>query len=437
MVKVEEAENLKSRQTFNVLIFMGVKSNRTKSGNYVGRKGDRFFYHNGKAVVREMSKREWEYVSQFVHVRVFEEVELPTWKLYFEDREQNIFPKDETRSRNGGDYGFGTKFRIFQNIQKENEFLYLENIWTTAEFDFCERQGKFCTTQSVEILNAVDKNGLPFYINAERGYEDENENVLESFGNYITKFDLRAGTHIEHVFNDLQKRNELCFTDHNDRICVSTMSENKIFQILSGYDKDTYYQIENAARAERLETQQKLEEERKKNIPFLIEKYTERAKKIVEMQFLEKFIEIIPVRVNDLYNGMEIGASLEIIKSLNEGMYFNEVKTIMENQNHSGASWGLVMRILIAFCKRGRLFYAFCKDMPKIVLFANGTWKECKTLVQAVEFAADPANDPTGRGIKPDSWISYEEGVILRDEIGNEIIPAFYVDREKTDFVYP
>ena len=65
------------------------------------------------------------------------------------------------------------------------------------------------------------------------------------------------------------------------------------------------------------------------------------------------WVEIVPIRLGDLYRGMELGASLTIIKELNNGCELEVAKVIIEEQGHSGMSFGLVCSMIQGLCDRG------------------------------------------------------------------------------------
>lgn len=53
---------------------------------------------------------------------------------------------------------------------------------------------------------------------------------------------------------------------------------------------------------------------------------------------------------------MELESCLSIIERLNGGCLLDEVKDVIDNQGHSGMSYGLVKNMVVAFCKRGKEF---------------------------------------------------------------------------------
>ena len=58
---------------------------------------------------------------------------------------------------------------------------------------------------------------------------------------------------------------------------------------------------------------------------------------------------------------MELGASLDIIKILNNNGTLEEAKKKIIEQNHSGMSFGLVCSMVHALCSRGEEFVNYVK----------------------------------------------------------------------------
>jgi hypothetical protein len=58
---------------------------------------------------------------------------------------------------------------------------------------------------------------------------------------------------------------------------------------------------------------------------------------------------------------MELGMCLEIVEQLNNGKPLQEVKAIIENQGHSGMSFGLLCSMIRSFCDRGGEFVDYVK----------------------------------------------------------------------------
>lgn len=98
------------------------------------------------------------------------------------------------------------------------------------------------------------------------------------------------------------------------------------------------------------------EKEYQLSIPKLTVEWIEKGRNILDKKYWEQWEACIPIRLSDLYHGMELGDTLEIVKRLNAGCDFSEAKTILDNQGHSGMSYGLVCSMIRSFCDRGKGF---------------------------------------------------------------------------------
>ena len=68
---------------------------------------------------------------------------------------------------------------------------------------------------------------------------------------------------------------------------------------------------------------------------------------------------MVPIRLDDLYHGMELGCTLEIVKILNSGGSLNDAKKKIEDQGHSGMSFSLVCSMVRVLCDRGEEFVEY------------------------------------------------------------------------------
>lgn len=100
----------------------------------------------------------------------------------------------------------------------------------------------------------------------------------------------------------------------------------------------------------------KEEKEHKDNIPTLTKEWIDKGEKILDEEYHELWEKIVPIRLGDLYKGMELGSTLDIVAKLNINCDLIDAKNIIKNQGHSGMSYGLVRSMVKSFCKRGEEF---------------------------------------------------------------------------------
>ena len=82
---------------------------------------------------------------------------------------------------------------------------------------------------------------------------------------------------------------------------------------------------------------------------------------VIDEKYWAEWDKCVPIRLDDLYRGMELQCCLDIVGPLNNDCSLADAKKIIEDQNHSGMSWGLVVAMVRAFCDRGEEFYQYVK----------------------------------------------------------------------------
>lgn len=92
-------------------------------------------------------------------------------------------------------------------------------------------------------------------------------------------------------------------------------------------------------------------------IPDLIEKWIAEGHKVLSEDKWQMWDECVPIRLSNLYEGMELGQCLDIIKAVNERGIAAGIK-VMRSQGHSGLSWALMKIMIENFCDCGEEFLA-------------------------------------------------------------------------------
>jgi len=105
----------------------------------------------------------------------------------------------------------------------------------------------------------------------------------------------------------------------------------------------------------------KEQREFKERIPSLSEEWMKKGRELLAERKLELWDKIVPIRLGDLYHGMELGNCLDIVKILNDNGTLDEAKEKIESQNHSGMSYGLVCSMVREFCDRGQEFAEYVR----------------------------------------------------------------------------
>lgn len=94
----------------------------------------------------------------------------------------------------------------------------------------------------------------------------------------------------------------------------------------------------------------------------LTTKWINEGKSILDPKHHQYWAQIVPVRLSDIFKGMELEASLNIIEQLNSGCSLEEALNTLEQQEHSGLSLKLVCSMVKEFCDRGDEFVTFVEE---------------------------------------------------------------------------
>ena len=154
---------------------------------------------------------------------------------------------------------------------------------------------------------------------------------------------------------------------HKELVCGSfngIMLYSDIDGLDSAYMKITGKTKAEFDEAERIRHEEYEEEKRKHKeaIPELTKEWIEKGNAILDEKYRELWAKCVPIRLGDLYRGMELGMCLDIVKELNNNCSLDEAKVIIESQGHSGMSFGLICSMLKSFCDRGNEFVEYVRS---------------------------------------------------------------------------
>lgn len=163
------------------------------------------------------------------------------------------------------------------------------------------------------------------------------------------KIEISAGASLNEAYRELQEYAPSCCT-FNGITLTSNDNLDDIYLKVTGKTRTDY---ENAVRQQN-EEYKKEKKEFEDKIPELIEEYKKKARGIIPEDRLELWDNIVPIRLNDIYRGMELDCWLDLILILNDTNLSYHVKMVKANdlfdkQGHSGMSAGLVMSGLKQF----------------------------------------------------------------------------------------
>ncbi len=175
------------------------------------------------------------------------------------------------------------------------------------------------------------------------------------------KINFAIGSTIEDVVKQLlnyRARGVLVCGDFNGTTLYSdTVSMDEAYLSIIGKTKAEM----DKQHKEWRENYDKEERKFKERIPSLSKGWMDKGRKVLSEDKWEYWDKIVPIRLGDLYHGMELGCCLDIVKILNDNGTLDEAKEKIESQDHSGMSYGLVCSMVMEFCDRGQEFVEYVK----------------------------------------------------------------------------
>lgn len=174
-----------------------------------------------------------------------------------------------------------------------------------------------------------------------------------------TEIKFEWGTNVEQAVNKLiehRDKGELVFGDFNgNKLYSDTVTMDSAHLEIVGKTKAELEQshLEWRKRVE------ELEKEHEAAIPELEAYWNEKGKEILDEDKLDEWAKTIPGRLRDMYQGSELGHTLDIVKILNQGGNLTEAKRKIDSQDHSGLSHSVVCYLVNKFAVRGSEFVEY------------------------------------------------------------------------------
>ncbi len=175
------------------------------------------------------------------------------------------------------------------------------------------------------------------------------------------KIEFYAGSNVEDAVNELLKyeiKGILACGDFNGTTLYSdTVTMDGAYKEITGKTKSEFDKEQQEWRDE----YNRKEKEHQEAIPSLSDEWVKKGREVLTADKWELWDKIVPIRLGDLYHGMELGCCLDIVKVLNNNGTLDEAKEVIDSQDHSGMSFGLVLSMVKEFCSRGNEFADFIK----------------------------------------------------------------------------
>lgn len=174
----------------------------------------------------------------------------------------------------------------------------------------------------------------------------------------MREVEFYPGQNIEDAWKSLLKESiktgEVCYGKFNDHEIRSTDSLDEAYLKVVGNTKAEH----DKAMQDWRDEYNRHKEEHKARIPELTEMYCEAARGVILEDEYDYWDKIVPIRLGDLYEGMELGNTLDLCKIMrDENLTYDErlrkAYDVFMNQGHSGMSASLVASMLRKFCPDG------------------------------------------------------------------------------------
>lgn len=147
-------------------------------------------------------------------------------------------------------------------------------------------------------------------------------------------------------------KGQLAYGDFNGiRLFSDTVSINSAYMQIVGKTK---YEFEQEQKKWRIDYE-KEKKEHEDAIPELVKEWIQKGHEILTPDKFELWDTCVPIRLGDLYRGMELGQCLELVKLLKTKNY-EEASKVHNKQGHSGMSHHLLMSMIKEFSENGEEF---------------------------------------------------------------------------------
>jgi hypothetical protein len=180
--------------------------------------------------------------------------------------------------------------------------------------------------------------------------------MKEHNGKMYRDLDVCVGSTIDEAVDALLKLHaegkHYCSDFNGVTLYSDEVTLDSAYKDITGKTRDEFKADREKERQELLESERR----HKERIPVLASEWIEKGHGILDEKYYDEWDRIVPIRLNDLYQGMELGACLEIVEELNKGCDIKKAIDIIEGQGHSGMSFSLVRAMVKAFCDRGDEF---------------------------------------------------------------------------------
>lgn len=174
----------------------------------------------------------------------------------------------------------------------------------------------------------------------------------------MKEIEILAGSSIEGAWEELRKcaneNNEVCKCSFNGNELYSSDTLDEAYKKVTGKTKAEF----DKAQQEWLDDYNRREEEFKATIPSKSEEYKNRARGLILSDKYELWDKIVPIRLGDLYNGMELEQTLQACEIMRDEKLSYEKRLrkaykVFMDCGHSGMSAALTASMYKEFVPNG------------------------------------------------------------------------------------
>ena len=165
---------------------------------------------------------------------------------------------------------------------------------------------------------------------------------------YLENNESYWGNNIDDVYQALQeykKQGQKYQVQFNGKLLNCDMTLDECYILVTGMSyKDFHDKLQ-----EMYEESQKELEEHKARTPELVKKWKKWGKENLSFFKRIKWNKCVPIRLDDLYQGWELDCFKEFFEAYKAGKSKKELKQVLQDQGHSGMSYGLICSMIYSF----------------------------------------------------------------------------------------
>lgn len=167
------------------------------------------------------------------------------------------------------------------------------------------------------------------------------------------------------IQNSINNNDFNCFAQFNGSYVIleqyDKMDEDALYMFITGRTKKQFYDEH-----ERMMQEYKKEQEKwGQQADLLVPEYIKKGHNVLDKKYWELWDKCVPIRLHDLYHGMELDHVLQIIKMSNCNATFQEIEKKFSEQGHSYMSYSLTRMMFKELCDRGKQFYQWSVSKEK------------------------------------------------------------------------